>query len=476
MALDMNFLNLGVPDDDPITMSPSTSLLDFDMSFADIGDSFFPNPSIDTLPETLPNTQELDTQAYLQAAPLRLDTAMPLAQSMPAPFQGDEIGDRFFKMQQAGVHGRQPSITSPAIVLGDQPLGNAIPAGLWGDRDFINGSEDIIYLQADSESASGLDLDLHQKLQNGYKVQRSQVPASNMNGIAALQIGLATICQETGKIPFNQSTLVTYLAQQVSKEKDTTAPQVQEGDISKPLLLQHLLMIVHRCSQRNNEEYNISIIRPSSPHPPPFGAAAVYTISRVGPRNNGSKTIWLYENAGRWYPLARNEFTAAPKSYAEALRQPVTPIQQRPVTPTSSNAAFLHASIISPSTQNTPSEAGSDFTSVTSTSICRSCGKKCEGQSELAHHHRNHRPRTLTCMQVNCGKSFLYSKDLKRHERTHVNKDTRMDFTCEVPSCTKAYTRLDNLRRHQRQDHPNFVAPPPSITSSRHSHGRSRQG
>jgi len=461
----------GMSGDDAIHRSPSTSLLEYD-EFSSFGDSMFPQGWV-----TQPNTQEMYEQSPMLYDPprLNLNTSMPNIQHTGMDFQNSgAIGDRFYDMQQPPAHGRNMSLTSPSIVLGNQPLADAIPPGQYGDRDFIRGGPDRIYLQSADEIAhSVLDIDLINRVSQGHSVLRSRVSGQNMDGIVALRVGLAVLCEASGKVPPTDILLLNFLQQQVSRDRDGYAPQVSDHGIDRPLLLDHLLMIVHRYGLRNNEHYNVGVIRPSSAQPPQFGASATYTISFEGPKTEGSKTIWLYEEAGKWYPLAPKNFSATTKSYADAVKMPPTARAQRPVTPASSNAGLLVPGI-SPSTRHTPSEAGSDMTGATSLS-CRSCGKKFELQTELNHHHRNHKHRNLVCSQPGCGRTFLYHKDLKRHERTHTDKESRMDFICPVASCGKAYTRQDNLRRHQRQDHPSFVPSPSSIASSRGRHG-SRHG
>merc|ERR1711981_64951 len=113
---------------------------------------------------TQPNTQEMYEQSPMLYDPprLSLNTSMPNIQHTGMDFQNSgAIGDRFYDMQQPPAHGRNMSLTSPSIVLGNQPLADAIPPGQYGDRDFIRGGPDRIYLQSADEIAhSVLDIDL----------------------------------------------------------------------------------------------------------------------------------------------------------------------------------------------------------------------------------------------------------------------------------------------------------------------------
>jgi hypothetical protein len=449
------------------------SLLDYEARFSVIGDSMFDAP-----PHTQPATQHQSAYSDMETAmpKLNLDTNMQQAQGMP--YQTDAIGDLFYNIQQAPPppHSRNTSISSPAIMLGEQRLLDPLLPGQYEDRDFITRGPNMIYLQPLEElGQSSFHIELMNIVSLGYNVQRSAIRGPNMDGIHAMHIGIATMCQRSGGIPANEYVLLNFLQQQLAKIRDGTTPQIHDAGIDRPLLLEHLLMISHQYGLRNHEHLNIGVIRPSSFEPPQFGASATYTVSLVGPKTQGSKTIWLYEEQGKWFPLARNDFSVTTKSYADALKMPATTTNQRPITPLSSNTGLLLPGI-SPSTQNTaPSEAGTDMTGMTSLS-CRSCGKKFEATSDLVHHSRTHRQRLLACPYLNCPRTFHYGKDLKRHEKTHSSKDTRMDFLCSVPSCGKAYTRQDNLRRHQRLDHPTLYPPLPKRGGSSVKSVGSRQG
>jgi hypothetical protein len=256
------------------------------------------------------------------------------------------------------------------------------------------------------------------------------------------------------------------LGQAVVKIRDGTAPQIEEDSIDRPLALEHLLMMLHRYGLRNNEQYNLGIIQAKPSYLLQFGEAPTYIVTLEGPKTKGSKTIWLFAENKAWYPLAQNDFKPSAKSYADALKTPARPQIQPPSTPASSTKGLLHPGLYSPTTPGTRSDAGSDISSLS----CRSCGRKFDEQSELAHHVRNHRHRSLSC--EHCLRTFLYNKDLRRHIETHRHKDTRMNSRCLV--CGKTYTRQDNLRRHHRQDHPNLPPLAPSSVASSHHSRRSR--
>jgi hypothetical protein len=463
----MDFLRGMDGDDTAMAISPQLSLLDVDPNF--FGDSMFPSPI-----EIRRNTQEMEAQSFVQPAALDLNvnTTISTALGIDVPLQNGAIGDRFYGIQQAPQHARVPSLTSPSIVMGDRPFSAlAQEPGQYYERDFVQRGENHISLQSsDVLVQSGLDIDLITKVSENFNVQRPPIFGPNMHGIVALRVVLAAICQPLRRNPPTDADLLTFLSQGVTRVRDGSAPQIQNSGIDRPLALEHLLMMLHRYGLRNNEQYNLGLIRPSA-QAPQFGAAPTYVVTIEGPKTAGSKTIWLFQENGEWYPLAQDNFARATKTYADAVKTPAETHLQRPTTPVS-NDSFLHPSLYSPSTPYTPSDGGSDATGATSLS-CRSCGKKFDVQSELTHHIRNHRHRALACLH--CNRSFLWNKDLRRHMQTHVGKETRMDFICQVLGCTKAYTRQDNLRRHHRQDHPNLPPLAPTSVASSHRSHRSKR-
>jgi uncharacterized C2H2 Zn-finger protein len=443
-------------------------LLDYDISFP--SDPMFLSPT-----DTLPNTEETEPQSFVQPTTpnLHINTTIPTALGIDVPLQNGAIGDRFYAAQRA-PHGRSQSLTSPSIVMqGDQPFNAPIQQpGQYFDRDFVRRGMDHICLQISEELAqSGLDVDLMTKVSQNYNVQQPPINGRNMTGVVALRVAIASKCQKLGRSPPSEMELLTFLEQSLARVKGGSAPLIHENNIDRPLALEHLLMMLHKYGLRNNEQYNLGIIRPLSSNPLGFGEASSYGVTLDGPKTEGSKTLWLYEEDGSWYPLAQDHYKSFTKSYAEALKMPTRNQAQRPTTPSSSNNGFLHPEH-SPSTPRTSSDAGSDATGATSMS-CKSCGKSFALQSDLIQHGRIHRSRTHSCPR--CLKTFLWEKDLVRHIRTHSGKETRMDFPCLVVGCGKAYTRRDNLQRHHRQDHPNLPPLLPSSVASSHRSHRSRR-
>lgn len=73
------------------------------------------------------------------------------------------------------------------------------------------------------------------------------------------------------------------------------------------------------------------------------------------------------------------------------------------------------------------------------------CASAFRSKSELRHHQRRHRPRTLK--RRNCPATFDYMKDLRRHQAIHEARQ----FTC--PHCARAFSRMDNLNRHVAANH-----------------------
>jgi Heterokaryon incompatibility protein (HET)/Zinc finger, C2H2 type len=58
----------------------------------------------------------------------------------------------------------------------------------------------------------------------------------------------------------------------------------------------------------------------------------------------------------------------------------------------------------------------------------------------------------------NCGKIFMYPKDLKRHAKIHERT------TIHCPFCSRVYTRKDNLARHIRDQHETLTPPSPEAS------------
>jgi len=53
---------------------------------------------------------------------------------------------------------------------------------------------------------------------------------------------------------------------------------------------------------------------------------------------------------------------------------------------------------------------------------------------------------------MNCGKGFVASKDLKRHEKIHKPLEAH-EFFCSVQGCPyerRGFARKDHLTRHQK--------------------------
>jgi ssDNA-binding Zn-finger/Zn-ribbon topoisomerase 1 len=89
------------------------------------------------------------------------------------------------------------------------------------------------------------------------------------------------------------------------------------------------------------------------------------------------------------------------------------------------------------------------------------CTHVFERNAELIRHSRTHlseSERPYRCAQ--CDQSFLYPKDLRRHETTHSETNIG-SIHCQVNSCLYgpgglSFTRRDGLLRHMRRTHPDI--------------------
>jgi hypothetical protein len=89
------------------------------------------------------------------------------------------------------------------------------------------------------------------------------------------------------------------------------------------------------------------------------------------------------------------------------------------------------------------------------------CPHVFERNAELIRHSRTHlseSERPYRC--THCDQSFLYPKDLRRHETTHSETNSR-SIHCHVNSCSYgpgglSFTRRDGLLRHMRRTHPDL--------------------
>lgn len=124
-------------------------------------------------------------------------------------------------------------------------------------------------------------------------------------------------------------------------------------------------------------------------------------------------------------------------------------------------------------TPTTPTAGGSALertTSRTATSaasyLCEhdGCGKEFKSKTDYSHHRRNHGLRPHECSS--CPKSFVFRKDLNRHEKTH-NPSVR-EFYCQIAGCpwaARGFQRRDHYVRHMRAHH-RAAAPTPSDSSA----------
>ncbi|KAF2684451.1 hypothetical protein K458DRAFT_31981 [Lentithecium fluviatile CBS 122367] len=85
------------------------------------------------------------------------------------------------------------------------------------------------------------------------------------------------------------------------------------------------------------------------------------------------------------------------------------------------------------------------------------CGKSYDRSCDLKRHQKTHMDRSERPHKCSvCNDGFLYPKDRDRHQRTHeASSSAQAMLYCQVPGCPKVngFSRRDNLLRHQRKQH-----------------------
>ncbi|KAK7523595.1 hypothetical protein IWZ03DRAFT_355968 [Phyllosticta citriasiana] len=83
------------------------------------------------------------------------------------------------------------------------------------------------------------------------------------------------------------------------------------------------------------------------------------------------------------------------------------------------------------------------------------CDSVFDRQCDLDRHfrtsHTSASDRPHKCTYGHCDASFVYPKDLRRHESTHSKASRK--HPCPVDSCEWAFSRKDNLQRHMKNKH-----------------------
>ncbi|KAF2788908.1 hypothetical protein K505DRAFT_366057 [Melanomma pulvis-pyrius CBS 109.77] len=90
------------------------------------------------------------------------------------------------------------------------------------------------------------------------------------------------------------------------------------------------------------------------------------------------------------------------------------------------------------------------------------CEKAFDRSCDLRRHQKTHMDRSERphkCLV--CKEGFLYPKDRNRHERTHDQSSSPQGMLyCPVAGCNNVdgFSRRDNLLRHKRTQHPHLIA------------------
>lgn len=83
--------------------------------------------------------------------------------------------------------------------------------------------------------------------------------------------------------------------------------------------------------------------------------------------------------------------------------------------------------------------------------LCTVCGRRFHQKKRLTQHQKHHGDKQFVCSDVGCGKSFVTTSLLRKHQKiVHLKIK---DYKCLHVGCDKAYASNQKLKRHEAEKH-----------------------